>query len=227
MILSLLIISANYRQLARVAQALPTQFTTLSDFFDNVLEDFIQMPIFLFKVFLSALEMPGFSQVAFSTNLLLPLVSRTLPNFFSDEPTQEQFEKILLPLKGTTQSFAANAKISLILEQIFMHVISQNILAPTSGLRKAMETGIKARQSVYGTGRRKRGNAEEEEHGQRVMDASSERLLGLLELLEIAAGKPPQPPTRKHMANALPVMLSFDSTTSLSPAPDSDTEVDE
>ena len=220
-------LSINRLQIARVAQALPSQFTTLSDFLDNVLEDFIQLPIFLFEVFLSALKLPGVPQIAFSTNLLLPLVSGRLPDFLRYDPTQEHFEAILLPLKGTTQSFAANAKISLLLEQLFMHAMNQNILKPTKALRNAMEMGIKERQSVYGTGRGKRGNAEEEDQGQRVMEASSERLLGLLEILEITAGKPPQPLASKHRNNAIPVMLSFGSGSSLSPAPDSNTEVDE
>ena len=217
---------ANCGQLARVALALPTQFTTLSDYMDNVLEDFVQLPIFVFEVLLSTLRMPGLSQIAFCVNLLLPLVSGTLPAFLYDTPKQEHLESILLPIKGNTQSFAANAKISLILEQILLHVMSLDALKPTIGLRRAMESGIKARQSVYGIARGKKGNAAEEEDGEKVMKASSQRLLGLLEMLEIAADKPRQRLADGRKPNTVPVFLSFTSGSSLSPPPDSDTEVE-
>ncbi|CAO2655510.1 Nn.00g043130.m01.CDS01 [Neocucurbitaria sp. VM-36] len=213
--------------LAQVAQALPAQFTTPSDFFDNVLEDFIQLPTIVFKVLLSTLAMPGPLQIAFNANLLLPLVSGSVPDYFRYEPTQEHFEATLLPLKGTTQSFAANAKISLILEQMVMYMMTQNALTPTESLRQAMETGIAARHSVYGTGRGKRGNAEEEEQAQGLMEATSDRLLGLLEVLEISTGKAPQPWTNKGKTGSIPTFPSFGSGSSLSPAPDSDTEVDD
>ncbi|KAF1845004.1 uncharacterized protein K460DRAFT_284565 [Cucurbitaria berberidis CBS 394.84] len=213
--------------LAQVAQALPAQFTTLSDFFDNILEDFIHLPTIVFKVLLSTLEMPALFQVAFNANLLLPLVSRTLPDYFRYEPRQEDFEATLLPLKGTTQSYAANAKISLILEQMVMYMMACDALTPTEPLRQAMETGIEARQGVFGTGRGKRGNLREEKQAQGLMEASSERLLGLLEVLEISAGKPPQLPKEESKTGANPAMLSFGSGSSLSPAPDSDTDLDE
>ncbi len=194
---------------------------------DNVLEDFIQLPVLVFEVLLSTLQMPPSAQLPFCINLLFPLVSGTLPAFLYDKPTQEHFKSILLPLRGTTQSFAANAKISLILEQTLLHVMSRDALRSTTGLRRAMEDGIKARQSVYGTARGKKGNAEEEEHGEKVMKASSERLLGLLDILEITSGKAPQHPSSSRKINTVPVFLSFTSSSSLSPPPSSDTEVEE
>lgn len=194
---------------------------------DNVLEDFIQLPVLVFEVLLSTLQMPASAQLPFCVNLLFPLVSGTLPAFLYDKPTQEHLESILLPLRGTTQSFAANAKISLILEQIFLHVMSRDALRSTTGLQRAMEDGIKARKSVYGTARGKKGNAKEEEHGEKVMKASSERLLGLLDILEITSGKAPQHPSSSRKVNTVPVFLSFTSSSSLSPPPSSDTEVEE
>lgn len=183
------------------------------------------MPTIVFKVLLSTLEMPGLSQLAFGANLLLPLVSGTLPQYFHYEPTQQHFEEKLLLLRGTTQSYAANAKISLILEQMFIYMMSRDALTPTNALRQAMETGIEARHGVYGAGRGKRGNAQEEEQARGLMEACSERLLGLLEVLEISAGKPTQPPKGKNKFGTAMAFLSFGSGSSLSPAPDSDMEL--
>lgn len=156
----------------------------------------------------------------FLSNLLLPFVSGTLPDYFRFDPTQEHFEEILLPLKGS-QSFAANAKVSLILEQLFMRMMAEDGLKPTKALREAMEVGIQARHNVYGSGRGKRGNAGEEKQAQKLMEASSGRLLGMLEVLEITSGMPPQ----KKADRKVPSFLSFGSGSPLSSAP-SDTEED-
>jgi hypothetical protein len=197
----------------------------LSDFFDNILEELIQLPTITFQVMLSTSKMPAWSQMAFNANLLLPLVSGTLPDYLHNQLTQQHFEAILLPLKGTTQSFAANAKISLILEQMFLYMMSQDALTASDTLRTAIEMGIQARHGVHGTGRGKKGNAEEEGQARAIMEACSERLLGSLELLEIAAGKPPQPQPQKGKGGL--TLLSFASGSSLSPAPDSETDEDD
>jgi hypothetical protein len=204
-------------QLAQVAANLRTEFTSLSDFFDNILEDFNQLPTVTFKVLLSTSKMPGPFQLAFCANLLLPMVSGTLPDYFRYEPTQEHFEKTYLTLKSTNQSYATNAKISLIVEQMVIYMVSQDAFTATDELRKAMEAGIEARHSVYGTGRGKKGNGEEESQSRAVMETCSERLLGVLELLEMAAGKALPP-----VQTTLPTFLSFGSGSSLSPAPESD-----
>ncbi|KAF2830398.1 hypothetical protein CC86DRAFT_452836 [Ophiobolus disseminans] len=209
--------------LAQVAANLPTEFTSLSDFFDNILEDFIQLPTITFHALLSTLRLPGLFQVAFCANLLLPLVSGTIPNYFHHEPTQQHFEATLLMLKGTNQSHATNAKISLLLEQMLMYMMNEDALTPTDVLRAAMEAGIQARHGVYGTGKGKRGNAEEEKQAKVLKEACSERMLGLLDLLEMAAGKSAQPLEQDKSGLAF---LSFGSVSSLSPPPDSDTEED-
>lgn len=156
----------------------------------------------------------------FLANLLLPFVNRTLPDYFRYDPTQDHFESILLPLRGR-QSFAENAKVSLILEQLFMLMMANDGLEPTDTLRAAMETGIQARHNVYGSGRGKRGNAGEEKQARDLMQASSGRLLGMLEVLEIMSGKPPQ----KRAHRKYSAFWSFGSGSPLSSAP-SDTEED-
>jgi hypothetical protein len=64
---------------------------------------------------------------------------------------------------------------------------------------------------------------EEEAQGRDMMKACSERMLGMLDVLEIAAGKPPQPLQESTSAP----FMSFGSGSSLSPAPDSDTDIDD
>jgi hypothetical protein len=159
-------------------------------------------------------------RVAFCANLLLPLVSGKMPDFFRSKPTQQHFESTLLTLRGTTQSFAANAKISLILEQMLIYTMSEEELEATEALRTAMESGIQARQSVYGTGKGRKGNAQEEARAKILLDACSERLLGLLEGLEMKEGRPPQ--LIQVNMDGSSVFPSFGSGSSLSEAPESD-----
>jgi hypothetical protein len=169
------------------------------------------------------MKLHGSSRLAFNANLLLPLVTGKMPDYFRFGPTQAQFEGIFLPAKATTQSYASNAKVSIIVEQMFLYMMNEGALTSTDMLRTATEAGIKARESVHGTGRGKRGNAEQEAQAISVLVASSARLLGLVEMLEMAAGKPARTVKRKRKTSAL---LSFTSGSSLSPAPGSETEPD-
>ena len=106
---------------------------------------------------------------------------------------------------------------------MFLYMVSENLLLVNDALRAAVESGIVARQKVYGTSKGKRGNAKEEEQGREIMQATSARLLGMLELLEMAAGVEPQP--RKEKARLRSLLSSFGS--SLSSAPGSETDVDD
>jgi hypothetical protein len=180
------------------------------------LEELIQLPTITLQILLSTSKMPGLSQMAFNANLLLPLASGTLPDYFNNLPIQQHFEKTLLPLRGTAQSFAANAKISLLLEQMVLYMMSENALISSDALVTAFVTGIDARHGVCGTVRGKRGTAEDETQAKAIMEACSERLLGLLELIEMAAGKSPQAPLDK----TAPGFVSFGSGSSLSSPPE-------
>ncbi|KAI5374337.1 hypothetical protein AA0117_g9235 [Alternaria alternata] len=215
--------------LVRVAEALPAHFTPLFDLCDTILEDFSALPTVIFQVLLSTMKLPHKIRLAFTVNLLHPLITGKPPNYFIRQPTQEDFEEILLPLRGTTKSFAANAKISLILEQVVLRTMEQQLLKPTDALREAMESGIDARNKVFGTGKGKRGNAEEENIAKKLLHTSSERLLGLLEVLEMQHGKKPRPMqgnNKRRGGGERDLMVSFGSNLSSLSSPPSSTEND-
>lgn len=176
----------------------------------------------IFKVLISTSRLPSITQMALNANLLLPFTARQLPNYTKILPSQSHMETYWLPLRATNQSFVASAKISIIIEQMFMYMMEEDLLNATDSLRAAAEAGIEARQRVYGTGRGKKGNAQEEERGRELMHVSSERLLGLLEILEIASGREPQ--RRISKKESLFLLSSFSS--SLSSPPRSDDEDD-
>ena len=180
--------------LARVAQHLPDQFAKLGELNDTLTREIIHLPIMLFSPVVSILTLPGALQMALNANLLLPLTSEQLPDYTVIEPVQMHMEQFLLPLRASTESFAANAKISVVLEQMFMHMMTIRALKATDTLRDAVQNGCEARGNVYGSAKGKKGNAVEEQHARLLLQAFRERVLGLLEILEMSQGKPPQPP---------------------------------
>ncbi|KAF2259730.1 hypothetical protein CC78DRAFT_524318 [Lojkania enalia] len=209
--------------LVQAAQALPWHFTRLSDLFDHFTEDMVHLPTFIFSLLISTSNLSPRLQMGLNANLLLPLLSGQLPDYTVIDPTQSHLEVIFLPSRATTHSYATNAKISLVLEQMFIYMLNSKSLIATDALRKAVELGIEARHSVYGTAKGKKGNAAEEEQAKLLMEQSSERLLGLLEVLEINTGKPPQPYRAKSQSF---VMSSLSSDLSFSTPPGSNTEDD-
>jgi hypothetical protein len=200
-----------------VAQELPKLFTNLEGFFDTYAEEFKSLPVAVFDVLVSTSRLPPASQVALNTNSLLPVTCGKVMKHAYDLPEQKHFEGEILVLVATN-SFARNAKVSIIVEQLFIYMLDNDLLEPTDRLREAIEYGVRERQAVYGTGAGRRGNADEEEQGQVILQATSERLLGLLEVLEMSAGKEPEPRKGKSAVG----LLSFGS--SLSDAPDTEPE---
>lgn len=82
-------------------------------------------------------------------------------------------------------------------------MMENQALKPTNALRTSMESGINARLRM----KRKKESSEEEEQAKMLLEGSTKRLLGLLEVLEIAAGMPPQERKRN---NASAMLSSFD-----------------
>lgn len=201
--------------LVKVAQALPAQFTPLGELFDPFTEEFTHLPTMLFSVLLSTSKLDGLTQTALNANHLLPLVSGQLPDYTKIEPTQAHLEYYMLPRRAATQSYSTNAKISLILEQIVLYMMGIKGLRATATFRAAVEEGIKERTSVYGTAKGKKSHAAEEEQSKAILEASSQRLLGLLEVLEIAEGMEPQSSTKANKSFS----MSFGSVSELSSPP--------
>ena len=172
-------------QLVQVSATLPKLFTPLDDIYDLYTESFRSLPTILFGTLLSTSQLPIDSQIALNANLLLPLLSSRLPNYTITSPRQADMENIFLPANAATHSYAANAKISLILESMFRLMVETKCLRATDTLRDTVEKGIKARNIPYGNARRKKGNEHEEDQAKELMELSNERLLGLLEILEI------------------------------------------
>lgn len=214
--------------LAKVALELPGHFTGLEDFCDTFTEilrgDELQTSVF--SALISTSHLPPKVQFALNGNFLLSYVASSPPNFFLQEPTQVHLEEQLLPVRATSQSFAHNAKISLILEQMLLYMMNENLVEPTDALKEAAKSGIEARQKVHGSGKARKGNAKEEERSRLLMIATSDRILGLVEILGISVGQAPEVrPPRPQQRSKPALLLSFGP--SLSSAPGSESDIDD
>jgi hypothetical protein len=191
---------------------LPDYFTDPGSFYDSSVADvFLPLPTGVFSLILSTSQLLGIYQIALNSNLLFPLVSAKVPNYALSEPKQSDFEKSILSARATTQTYEKNAKVSIIVEQMVLFMMENQALEPTDALRTSMESGIYARMRV------KRAKV--------LLEGTDKRLLGLLEVLEVAAGMPPQERKRN---NASAILSSFgglsDPPTDMTSPDTSDTE---
>ncbi|OCK84926.1 hypothetical protein K432DRAFT_319242 [Lepidopterella palustris CBS 459.81] len=177
--------------IADVALAVPKLFTNIEDLFDLYTEFFRPLPTSTFGCLLSTSKLPSAAQIMLNVNLLLPLLASNFPRHITTLPAQEHLERYFLPFPAINHSYADNAKISLILESILMQMMDSNALEPTDGLKAAILAGVAAREKkACGDARRKKGRGNEEDWAKEIMQMSKERLLGLLDILELATSPP-------------------------------------
>lgn len=115
------------------------------------------------------------------------LVSRFLPNTAplpgkeDDGFAQDDLECCYLPFAANTSSVADNAKLSILVENLFRRYVKEEGCAYTEGLRRAVEKGIEARENKVKGTRRKISRTEEVDDENMVwLRGSSQRLRSLL-----------------------------------------------
>ncbi|KAF1967089.1 hypothetical protein BU23DRAFT_484584 [Bimuria novae-zelandiae CBS 107.79] len=180
--------------LAKVTKELRQQFTSLSGLCDTLASQLRYFPVHVLHVLVTTSRLLPAEQVALNVTILTAAL--TFDHFIdctARSPTQTEFIEYLLPLRASEDRFTANAKVSLLLEQVFMYMMNnkrkgKKELKFTNPLRVAVETGIEHRNSVKG----RKDSPEEKEQGKALLDTSSQRLSGLLYLLKIIKAKVPE-----------------------------------
>ncbi|KAF2493231.1 hypothetical protein BU16DRAFT_563404 [Lophium mytilinum] len=180
----------------------PAPFSTADDLFDLYTEFLRPLPTSVFSIFLSTSKLDPAAQSRLNTTLLIPLLL-TNPSEYYPLPNQSQFEEHYLPFAANTHSYGDNAKISLIFESIFIQMMKNDALQPSKGLRVAVENGVAARQAqAYGDARRKQHRTSEEAVAKDILKLSQERLLGLVEILELSSDDLPSLPSNASTPRA-------------------------
>lgn len=191
-------------QLSKVARELPTHFTSAEGLFDTIATQLSYFPVSILNLLTTTSRLSLDDRVVLNVTVLTALTSERYINYTVATPKQDELEQFLLPHRARKQGFADNAKVSLLLEQLLMYMMERDLLRSTEALNEAVEAGIAERSKVKG----KRDHMEEEEVGEMLLDASSERLRGLLKLLSMTTEQGNDPPKAKSESFPLQVATS-------------------
>jgi len=137
--------------------------------------------------------------------LLRPILSGDAPVYNANYLDKEDMMTFYLPFPASGTGAADNAKVSVVVEGLLRLLWGQGLLddvpddsgqdkdvrdgrpAKVNKLREAVERGIAARKDKVGTESRKRkagAAAEEDEFAREVLEASSKRMMALLDIIE-------------------------------------------
>lgn len=92
--------------------------------------------------------------------------------------SQAEFEKHFLPFSANYTNFVENARVGLLVESLLRLLIRHTEVKVTSGFKKLLEEGIKARESKARFGARKFVGAKEaeEEKAVKILELSAKRM---------------------------------------------------
>ncbi|TPX09828.1 uncharacterized protein E0L32_009019 [Thyridium curvatum] len=194
----------SFLQLARASLELPKPFAALHEvygaFADAVRE--LRAPLFAPFVSTRASPLPVASQVSLLRALLEPFLPRAspYPGDVDAEADEENgvslaiLRECYLPFAANNNAVEANAKYSLVAENLVRLVWAESEVRHAPELQRAVEKGVRARGEkarARGRGRPPRGPAASEGGGgdegvaREALDRSGERLLTMMRVLEI------------------------------------------
>lgn len=153
--------------------------------------------------------MPTDGQRHLNMNILVPHLATYPPKSVTlHDPSLEDLQEHLLPYTAKTNGVADNVRVSLLLEWLLADAMQQAASEPATkqtmtdmlksgSLRKAVESGVKAREErAIGDARRKgKGMEGQEGEYKQVLKSSGKRLLLLVKVLEMGTlpSKPETP----------------------------------
>lgn len=184
--------TADLPQLALAANALPDDFTDLEDLFDLYTEILRPLPLNVFVQILSTLRLPPNILSSLLCNLLIPYLPYTVNVVNIFNLTQDDLVSHFLPASANVNSNSDNAKMSLLLEGLLINMMSEGKLYVDQRFGDSVEEGIRARkEKAIGDARRKgKGNKIVEAEAQKQLVKSAERIMVILEILEMGTANP-------------------------------------
>ncbi|OJD29177.1 uncharacterized protein BKCO1_890004 [Diplodia corticola] len=104
--------------LSVIAERLPTHVTSRAQLFDSYTEHLRPLPASMFGVLIRTSMLPVPAQCVLAANTLLPLLPHSPPHYGIVPPSQAEWAEHFLPYAANTHSFADNAKVSILLQQV-------------------------------------------------------------------------------------------------------------
>ncbi|KAI9745001.1 MAG: hypothetical protein M1835_002632, partial [Candelina submexicana] len=183
--------------LSLTSASLPRTFTPLPTLYDLYVENIRPLPLPTFSLLLSPStpHLLRSSLSSLSQLLLRSLLASNAPlpstdDDEEDELTQQVLEKCYLPYAANTKRAEDNAKVSLLVEGLLRLSVRHGILVGTTGLKEAVDEGIRAREGkVRDDGRRSKGGEKKGGEEMSWLNASSARMRALVGMIGGRAGR--------------------------------------
>jgi hypothetical protein len=168
---------------------LPDVFTDLEDLFDLYTESLRGLPLNVFAQFLSTLQLPTNTLCGLLCNLLMPYLTCTPKNLNIFDLSQDDLVNHFLRVPANVNTNSDNAKMSLLLEALLINMMNEGKLRIDRRFGDIVEEGIRVRkEKAIGDARRKvKGNKVVEAEARKELEMSAERIMAILEILEIGA----------------------------------------
>ena len=179
-----------------MAYVVPDSFTNISTLYDLYWNVFKPMPIAAFSKFISPSKsnpVPGPALISISLLGCSRLISHQavskqgFSKHFDDAVTQEILEKLYFPYAANTSSADDNAKLAVLIENLFRHIVTKCEYTPT--LKDAIQKGIVARERQVKTGKRRKDGVDrgDDEEAIMWMKAAGQRLISMANWLDAKA----------------------------------------
>jgi hypothetical protein len=172
--------------LIRVAEAFPSNFTSLEDLFDLFSEFLRPLPITQFKQIILQIHLSPELQAALLADLALPFLVSIPTGLKVLNLSQSDLIKYFLSQRANSIQATENAKFSFLIENLLSNFYERGLLTFSPELLMAIRKGIQARREhAVGDGRRKsKGSALEIGGGREELKRSSDRIHWFVELAQ-------------------------------------------
>lgn len=167
--------------------AYPAGFMDTEDLFDLYTEFVRPLPLMVFQQFAypPTPYLDTNSQATLNQTLLRPIISHEAPKFNSGSMMQAELEKHFLPFAANQSSVEENAKVSVLVESLFVMLWRHGGLEATASLHKMVKQGIDARKKKASfDGRKKTGRKKEQDYMKLMLDVSAGNIAELLGVIQ-------------------------------------------
>ncbi|KAK4239844.1 hypothetical protein C8A03DRAFT_42547 [Achaetomium macrosporum] len=179
-----------FRLLSAVSYYLPEIFTPVGELYERFTDNVRGLPLLMFRLFVASHPsvLPESVQVSFLRMVIEEMLPRH-PDPADVDPDCESrhdvtvlmMEKCFLPFAANKVTAEDNAKLSLALESMMWFVYSQIGMDYSEGLRRAVETGIKAREERI----RRRAAGAADKAARETLARSARNLRALVDVIAV------------------------------------------
>ena len=174
--------------LSIVADRLPHDFVSNTEFYALLTDTIRHLPLPLFQAFVSPYVLPENSnsaQITLCEFLVYEMIESSAPKMHGESLTQDTLERCFLPFAAASASVVNNAKLSILFEALTVLLATNKLVTLRPSLEEAVDRGILRRtERSKEEPRRGHNGRNKESLERRWLVESGERLIYLLRVLD-------------------------------------------